>query len=74
MTLCVIEMKLAVQAVWKNAIKEFDRNDLVAVVKSIAQFTGIHMQVAIAGSYRDDGRKAPKHYKSGIKFNSLIAG
>jgi methylamine---glutamate N-methyltransferase subunit C len=38
---CVSEMKLTVQAVGKNAIKELDRSDLVSVDREISEFLGI---------------------------------
>ncbi|HZW83776.1 MAG TPA: FMN-binding glutamate synthase family protein [Candidatus Deferrimicrobium sp.] len=38
---CVSEMKLTVQAVGKNAIKELDRSDLVSVDREMSEFLGI---------------------------------
>jgi glutamate synthase domain-containing protein 2 len=38
---CVAEMKLAVQAVGKNALSELDRGDLVAVDRDLAEFAGL---------------------------------
>lgn len=45
---CTDEMKLAVQALAKNALSELDRSDLVAVDKDLADFIGIRY----AGSHR----------------------
>ena len=47
---CMIEIKLAVQAVGKNNIKALDRTDLVTVEKELAQFAGIRY----AGSHRKE--------------------
>lgn len=45
---CMAEMKLAVQAVGKYALRELDRGDLVAVDRDLAEFAGIRW----AGSHR----------------------
>jgi glutamate synthase domain-containing protein 2 len=60
---CAAEMKLAVQAVGKNALSELGRGDLVTVDKDLAEFAGIRY----AGSHRrgemreerSAGREAP---------------
>lgn len=48
LTSCITEMKLAVQATGKNAIKELNRSDLVTVDKDLAEFISIRY----AGSHR----------------------
>jgi len=45
---CLVEMKLAVQAMGKNALSELDRSDLVTVDRDLAEFAGIRY----AGSHR----------------------
>ena len=45
---CVAEMKLAVQVIGKQALRELNRNDLVTVNKDFAEFAGIRY----AGSHR----------------------
>ncbi|MDR7867988.1 MAG: FMN-binding glutamate synthase family protein [Sporomusaceae bacterium] len=50
---CTAEMKLAVQAVGKNALSELDRGDLVTVDRDLAEFAGI----SYAGSHRSAGRQ-----------------
>jgi len=51
----IAEMKLAVQAIGKNAIKELNRGDLVTVDKDLAEF----MRIRYAGSHR---RKQQEEY------------
>jgi len=46
---CVAEMRLAVQAVGKNSIKELNRDDLVSVDRDLAEALGIR--------YAGHGRK-----------------
>ncbi len=48
LTSCIAEMKLAVQAVGKNACSELGRGDLVTVDRDLAEFAGIRY----AGSHR----------------------
>ncbi len=60
---CAIEMKLAVQAVGKNALSELARSDLVTVDKDLAEFAGIHYAGSprrgeLSGE-RPAGREAP---------------
>lgn len=45
---CTVEMQLAAQAVGKQALKDLDRSDLVAVENDLAEFAGIRY----AGSHR----------------------
>lgn len=60
---CVAEMKLAVQAIGKNSIKELDRSDLVATDKNLAQFLGI----------RDASTPRPKNeYQQYILQNKAV--
>jgi glutamate synthase domain-containing protein 2 len=60
---CVAEMKLAVQAVGKNACSELNRGDLVAVDKELAEFAGLRYagspRQAELPDGRSIGRKAP---------------
>jgi glutamate synthase domain-containing protein 2 len=56
----IAEMKLAVQAVGKNAMKELTRSDLVAVDKDLADFAGIRY----AGSHRQTQSKSQYTDKS----------
>jgi len=60
---CTAEMKLAVQAVGKNALSELGRGDLVTVDKDMAEFAGIryagsHRAVEMPGTY-SEGRAMP---------------
>jgi len=45
---CIVEMKLAVQAIGKTSLNELDRSDLVTVDRDLAEFIGIRY----AGSHR----------------------
>lgn len=51
LTSCVTEMKLAIQAVGKNSIKELNKIDLVSVNKNLSGFLGVRY----AGSKRVGG-------------------
>lgn len=56
---CTDEMKLAVQALGKNAISELDRSDLVTVDKDLADFIGIRY----AGSHRRGERSEERQQR-----------
>lgn len=54
---CVAEMKLAVQAIGKNAVSELNRSDLVAVDRDLAEMAGIRY----AGSPRRQAKEENRH-------------
>jgi methylamine---glutamate N-methyltransferase subunit C len=54
---CLAEMKLAVQALGKNALSELSRSDLVAVDRELAEFAGIRYAGSPRRPQQEDSRR-----------------